>query len=104
VLEGRPVLFVASATAAPAVRVMSCDPSSLELECIAEIEPGELSSTTNAGVALLDTLEPQGPLPAGDFTRGEERDEWTARALLWDARSRVLWVGGSLGLVRLSPR
>lgn len=106
-LEGRPMLFLASATAAPAVRVMLCDPSSLELECIAELEPGELSREPNANLAAptaTNPVEPQGALSGGDFTRGEERDEWTARALLWDARSRVLWVGGSLGLIRLSRR
>jgi hypothetical protein len=84
-LDGRLVLFVASVTAAPAIRVLVCDPSSLGLECVAELEPSNVPDAPAQHAATA------------------ERDEWTARALLWDSRSRALWLGGSLGLVRLSP-
>lgn len=84
-LDGRPVLFVASATAAPAIRVLVCEPASLALECVAEIEPGNVPEAPAAHAAT------------------EDREEWTARCLLWDSRGRNLWLGGSLGLVRFSP-
>lgn len=86
-LEGRPALFVASASAAPAIRVLVCDPSSLALANVAELEPG----------IIWDVVASEGDAPE------RERDEWTARSLLWDSRSQSLWLGGSLGLVRLSP-
>jgi hypothetical protein len=83
--DGRPTLFIASASVAPSIRVLVCDPSSLALECVAELEPGSV---------------PDAP---GQSFPDVERDEWAARALTWDSRARCLWLGGSLGLVRLSP-
>jgi hypothetical protein len=75
--DGQAALFIACASAAPAVRVLACDPATLAVECVAELEPG-------------------GAL-------GEEREEWLARALVWDERASLLWLGASFGLVRLTP-
>lgn len=85
-LDGRPMLFAASTSAAPAIRVLVCDPASSLLESVAELEPA----------TLPDPIGHEPALPA-------ERDEWIVRALLWDSRVRALWLGGSFGLVRLSP-
>jgi hypothetical protein len=85
--DGRPTLFVASTSAEPAIRVLVCDPSSFELASVVELTP---DST---------------PVVASEHgsAQAEERDEWIARALLWDSRARSLWLGGSFGVVRLSP-
>lgn len=85
--DGRPTLFIAITSAAPAIHVLVCDPSSFALESVAELTPGSIPEVSIQ----------QGAAPA------EERDEWTTRALLWDSRGRSLWLGGSFGLVRLSP-
>ncbi|MET0410172.1 MAG: hypothetical protein ABW217_02700 [Polyangiaceae bacterium] len=85
--DGRPTLFVASTSAAPAIRVLVCDPASFELASVAELTPDGMPGVTVG----------HGSTPA------EERDEWIARALVWDSRGRSLWLGGSFGLVRLSP-
>lgn len=90
-------LFAAVATDAPSVRVLAIDPARRTLECIAEIDPTleREPETQRRGAA--------GPVASEAPSESAERDDWVARALVWDPTASVLWVAGSCGLLRLIP-